>query len=337
MDPLVSIIIPVYQVEKYLDKCIASVVNQTYTNLEIILVNDGSPDNCPALCDQWQSRDSRIKVIHQENGGLSKARNEGMKLATGEFIGFVDSDDWIELNMYETLLSAMLETGADIAICKFQKDFENSQKIIQEPEPPVNKIYTSEKVLELLLTGKSFISTAVWDKLFRRHVIGNIRFLEGKIFEDSLWTPQVIGCANSIVTIDLPLYHYYYRLESLSRNVHDLRRRFTDSSEMLERRIQYFHENFPSLENLAIAKFQVYCCYNYSQVCLKYRQFDSDGTIRRLIHHSFCKWNWSKNLTIGRYWLGIGCLIFRFCPEFFPFMYLIYIKLRYTKYNNMNL
>ena len=122
MKSLVSIIIPVYNVEKYLDKCVASVVNQTYTNLEIILVDDGSPDNCPALSDVWQVKDSRIKVIHQENGGLSHARNEGLKIAIGEFIGFVDSDDWIEPNMYEALLTVLWETkGAkgDIAVCNY--------------------------------------------------------------------------------------------------------------------------------------------------------------------------------------------------------------------------
>ena len=100
---LISVIVPVYDVEKYLDRCVESIVNQTYQNLEIILVDDGSPDNCPAMCDNWAEKDSRIKVIHKKNGGLSDARNAGMEIVTGEFIGFVDSDDWIEPEMYQLL------------------------------------------------------------------------------------------------------------------------------------------------------------------------------------------------------------------------------------------
>ena len=104
MKPLISVIIPVYNVERYLDECIKSIVNQTYENLEIILVDDGSPDNCPRMCDDWAKKDERIRVIHKENGGLASARNAGMNICTGEYISFVDSDDWMELNAYESLL-----------------------------------------------------------------------------------------------------------------------------------------------------------------------------------------------------------------------------------------
>ena len=201
--PLVSIIIPVYNVEKYLDKCLDSVVNQTYTNLEIILVDDGSPDRCPAICDEWKSRDSRIKVIHQPNGGLSRARNAGLKIATGEFIGFVDSDDWIEPDMYETLLSTMLETGADIVVCNFYCEEVNSDAFIQKPKSPVIERYTAEEALKLLISEKTFIHPVVWNKLFRKHLLTNLLFPEDKIYEDNLWTPQAIGGANSIITMKI--------------------------------------------------------------------------------------------------------------------------------------
>ena len=114
-NPKISVIVPVYKVEKYLDKCVESIVNQTYKNLEIILVDDGSPDNCPAMCDEWAEKDERIRVIHKENGGLADARNAGMDIATGDYIGFVDSDDWIEPNMYEVLLKNALKYDADIS------------------------------------------------------------------------------------------------------------------------------------------------------------------------------------------------------------------------------
>ena len=324
--PLISIIIPVYQVEKYLDKCITSVVNQTYTNLEIILVDDGSPDRCPIICDEWKSRDPRIKVIHQKNGGLSHARNEGLKIATGEFISFVDSDDWIEPNMVEILLTAMQETDADITICRYQKETNNVQESISSPSSLERKAYTAEEALELLISSKNIISTAVWDKLFRRQVIGDIHFAEGKIFEDSLWTAQVIGSAQIIISIDIPLYHYFFRSDGLSHNVNNLKCRFRDLTEMLERRIQYLHEKYPSLENLAIAKYQIFCCYNYTQISLNLRQYDTDGSIRQNLYNSFCKWEMRKNFTIGRYKLGIVCIVFRFWPLLLPYIYSLYRK-----------
>ena len=122
----ISIIVPVYKVEKYLDKCVNSIVGQTYKNLEIILVDDGSPDNCPAMCDEWAQKDSRIKVIHKKNGGLSSARNAGLDACTGDYIGFVDSDDWIEPDMYEYLLNIGMKNNADVSRCEFVIEAENS-------------------------------------------------------------------------------------------------------------------------------------------------------------------------------------------------------------------
>ena len=116
---LISVIVPVYKVEQYLDKCVESIVNQTYRNLEIILVDDGSPDNCPAMCDGWAKRDYRIKVIHKANGGLSDARNAGIAVASGEFIGFVDSDDWVAPFFYERLISILIDNDCDISACVF--------------------------------------------------------------------------------------------------------------------------------------------------------------------------------------------------------------------------
>ena len=123
MGELISVIIPIYNVEAYLDECIASVIAQTYSNLEIILVDDGSPDNCPQMCDEWAAKDSRIRVIHKENGGLSDARNAGIDIATGEYIAFVDSDDWIVPEMYEKMLAALKTENA--ATCAWNMRLEN--------------------------------------------------------------------------------------------------------------------------------------------------------------------------------------------------------------------
>ena len=124
--PKISVIIPVYKVEEYINRCIKSVVNQTYDNLEIILVDDGSPDNCPVICDKWAEKDSRIKVIHKNNGGLSDARNMGMKIASGELIGFIDSDDWISKEMYQLLYENMKENESDISACGVKMVWEDT-------------------------------------------------------------------------------------------------------------------------------------------------------------------------------------------------------------------
>ena len=325
--PLISIIIPVYQVEKYLDKCIASVVNQTYTNLEIILVDDGSPDNCPAICDAWKERDPRIKVIHQENGGLSRARNEGLKIATGEFIGFVDSDDWIELNMYRILLDLIVEHDADIAICDSLNESEDSQVTIPISKQPVIKTYTVEEAMKMLLLCNNMIRINVWNKLYRKNILGNIQFPIGKIFEDVAWTPQIIGCAKKIILIDTPLYHYFSRPDSLCNNSENLCQKYKDSIELNEQRIHYYRNNYPSLEKQAIAKYQVDCCINYIIVSQYYRGADGDGSTRQIIHLSFCKWSWTINLALGNYKFGIVCFIFHFFPILLPCLYSIYDKL----------
>jgi glycosyltransferase involved in cell wall biosynthesis len=212
--PLISIIIPVYQVEKYLDKCIASVVNQTYTNLEIILVDDGSPDNCPAICDAWKERDPRIKVIHQENGGLSVARNNGIDVCRGLFVQFVDSDDYIEPNTVECLLQACFETNAEVSCCGYVKEYAN--RIIYHPITDGRKCYEGEEILVAAMKGTVFEHLA-WNKLWRRELFDNdCRFPPGKCFEDSATTWKVLRKCSRVICVPDVLYHYIVRKYSIS-------------------------------------------------------------------------------------------------------------------------
>ena len=313
--PWVSIIIPVYNVEKYLDKCVASVVNQTYTNLEIILVDDGSPDNCPAMCDAWKANDSRIKVIHQQNGGLSHARNEGLKIATGEFIGFVDSDDWIELNMIERLLTTLLETDADIASCCFQSEREGSEAIINKSLSPKRKEYTSEDALKDLFLGKRFLQVVVWNKLYRKSVISGLSFPVGRLYEDGCWTAQALGNARKVVCIDTPLYHYLYRPESLSHDARQKLKRFHDEHEMIERRLDYIHEHHPSLEKFAFLKLQDFCCREYLDFSIHYRHLDSDGAIRNDLNREFRQHLPVMTLDTGNIGRCVGRILFWISPN----------------------
>ena len=332
MDPLVSIIIPVYHVEKFLDKCVASVVSQTYTNLEIILIDDGSPDNCPAICDAWKLRDPRIKVIHQQNGGLSVARNEGLKLATGEFIGFVDSDDWIEPNMYETLLSALLETEADIAISGFEGFTEDSKTIVYSKIKSIEKkVYSAEETLKRLLLLKGFIRNFVWNKLYRRTVLENIVFPKGKLFEDNLWSAQIIGNAKTVVCTNQILYHYFIRPDSLSHKTSLKVKSVSDKLELLEQRIGYIHRNYSTLEKFAVMRFHNFCCREYLEFGSRFRNLDGDGIIRNYLYHHFCQFNprviWDKQDIVK----GIARIFFWISPNSLLKTYRLCIAIKQPK------
>jgi len=206
-----SIIIPVYKVEPYLRKCLDSVVNQTCRDLEIILVDDGSPDNCGAICDEYAARDDRIKVIHQENKGLSAARNAGLKIAAGKYLGFVDSDDWIEAEMFEVLLRALQETGADISVCGRYEEYKDHKVAYCWPE--IRTLDREEALEELLRNDK--LQNLVWDKLYRRELFEGIWFPEGKTFEDMAVMHWLILRAKRVVCVPGILYHYLQRSDSI--------------------------------------------------------------------------------------------------------------------------
>ena len=164
--PLISVIVPIYNVEKYLDRCVDSIINQTYKNLEIILVDDGSPDNCPQMCDDYAKKDSRIKVVHKENGGLSDARNVGMEVATGEYVSFIDSDDYISLDFYETLLETIVDNDSDIVECGVVKFYEDNSFDKYSDDLKVTN-YDTVDGLEGLINENPF-KQHVWNKLYNQ-------------------------------------------------------------------------------------------------------------------------------------------------------------------------
>lgn len=206
MDPVISVIVPVYKVEQYLDECVRSIVEQTYKNLEIILVDDGSPDNCPQICDDWAARDTRIKVIHKENGGASSARNAALKVAEGDFFGFVDSDDRIAPNMYEGLYRLLKEADAGIACCCFCR-IDESGIVNAEQHFRRNGLLSAVETVEGLLYEE--IDTSVWSKLFRRDVFADIRFPEGEVNEEwPILLPLILKADGMVCTQEV---YYYYR------------------------------------------------------------------------------------------------------------------------------
>lgn len=221
----VSVIIPIYNVEKYLNRCIDSVINQSLKDIEIILVNDGSPDNCPKICDEYANKDSRIKVIHKSNGGLSSARNAGMKIATGDYIGFVDSDDYIEINMYEQLYNVAYENNVDFVMSDYYKVYDDSKKEVTLDidsglylkEDIYNKIYPSLIMKEDIDYGPLL---AVWHCLYKTSFIkkNDLYFDElVKYSEDNLFSSLVGYKSNSFYYMKgYYLYNYRYNPNSIS-------------------------------------------------------------------------------------------------------------------------
>lgn len=212
-DSLISVIVPVYKTEKYLDCCVESIVNQTYTNLEIILVDDGSTDNCPAMCDKWAKKDARVKVIHKKNGGLSSARNAGMEAATGKYIMFVDSDDFLEPDMAEFLLNIINKNDSDVARCGFF--FDNGEKAIAENTDTSVK-YPDYDTLMTDLVCNDYISGAVWNKLYKTELVKSTRFLEEDgCSEDIMFNFRLYRQRINAVFFDKPKYHYMVRENSI--------------------------------------------------------------------------------------------------------------------------
>ena len=213
---LLSVIIPVYNVEKYLDRCIRSVIGQSYENLEIILVDDGSTDNSPNLCDEWIKRDERIRVIHKINGGLSDARNAGLEVARGELITFVDSDDYIMLDMYSQMIEALNLYDADISVCGdfFVNEEKQIYKIENVHELSDIEVFSKQEAIEILCMDRYIVSHA-WDKSYKRKVIIGERFPIDHNYEDIYVMHNIFLNACKIVHINQPKYFYIQREGSI--------------------------------------------------------------------------------------------------------------------------
>jgi len=236
MDALVSIVIPVYKVEKYLDRCMSSVLGQTYQNLEIIMVDDGSPDQCPQLCDEYASRDSRIRVIHKENGGQSSARNAGLDIMSGDYCFFVDSDDFIHAGTVEYLMNLSLKYNADLVQCA--NDWGSNEEFATSPN------YEDDKP-EYLDDNSIFSSpknnVTLWSKLYRSSLWKDVRMPIGKSNEDDYTTWKLYYRANAVVVTDLRLYYNFVNADGISAGLRKVPN-ITYPIEAYHERIAFFDE-----------------------------------------------------------------------------------------------
>ena len=239
--PLISVIVPVYKVEPYLRRCVDSILAQTFTDFELILVDDGSPDNCGAICDEYAAQDSRIHVIHQENGGLSAARNAGIDWtfdnSDSQWISFIDSDDWVHPQYLEYLYRAVAESGADASVCVYSA--ENEYRPNKMIEMAGWKGYSFEDFFCLRKTGvHSIIACA---KLYKKSLFINKRYPVGKINEDLFITPKVLYECSLIAVTDATLYYYFQSDDSIMRQPWSVRR--LDEIEASEELIRFLHAN----------------------------------------------------------------------------------------------
>ncbi len=223
--PLISVIVPVYNAEQYLQKCVDSIRGQTYKNLEIILIDDTSPDNCGAMCDAYAAEDPRIRVVHKENGGQSSARNRGLDIMQGDLVGFVDSDDWIEPDMYQTLYDLKVQTGAQIAACGIQLDDKQGFLRYFNPDYPADKSQTTYTMLEALreIISNKKITYSLADKLFDREIFSDLRMTVGQIFEDEEMLPKCIERADKVAYTPVPYYHYLITNNSTTHGAYTAR------------------------------------------------------------------------------------------------------------------
>lgn len=257
--PLVSVVVPVYQAERYLPACVDSLLAQTYDALEILLVDDGSPDDCGALCDAYAARDARVRALHQENRGVSAARNAGTRAARGAYIAFVDADDWVEPDYIEYLLRLLLEQRADIAVCRCETD--------PGPQGPETMTLSGEEGLRALLYQKLF-DAGPWSKLYRADIPRAVPFPEGMFFEDLAVTCRMFGQARRVAYSRRAVYHYRQTPEGTMGGRHVAR--LLDEGKAAEMMYAYVTSEHPALTQAA-------ACRRFSACCQALLKLPEDG------------------------------------------------------------
>ncbi len=240
MEPLISVIVPVYNVEKYLDRCISSIVEQTYKNLEIILVDDGSPDNSGKICDQWAERDPRIKVIHKENGGPSETRNLGVSKSNGEYISFIDSDDFVSKNYFFTLYKILFESGADISCCDYRITTNSAKEIFDKQISHISTITGKQACFDMFELDKEVFYCVLWGKLYKTKIINLYTLPVGRVHEDEATTFKYLYSASKICVTSQVLYAYYQNETSIMHTRSSNRR--PDALWAKMQRVHFFEE-----------------------------------------------------------------------------------------------
>ena len=319
---MISVIVPVYKVEEFLPHCIESIIKQTYAELELILVDDGSPDGCGKICDEYATIDERIVVIHKENGGLSDSRNAGLEIAKGDYVTFVDGDDYIALNMLECFKDKVDKYDADIVQCEFFRTYKDVDvSVVDRPEREV--VLTGLEAMEDYFVAKKHIITVATGKLYKISLFkeNDIIFPKEKLHEDNFINYKLFYYANKVVCSNLQLYFYYQRSESIMKRKFDTKR--LDIVEAAEQAVEFVESN-----NIPLLK-QVMHYYVYiHKRTIEWILLDSGrrewksllNRLRRKIIESGFDNSFNKSIPLNRrlslltLWMGYWA--------YFPFMYI---------------
>lgn len=286
MGDKISVIVPIYKVEDYLHRCVDSIINQTYANLEIILVDDGSPDNCPMICDEYAKKDSRIRVVHKKNGGLSDARNAGIDIATGEYIMFIDSDDFVDIEMMESMMKNMIDNNVDMVVCNIKYVYEDREVVKYNQADRILDRY--EAMEEYLKDG--VVQAVAWNKLYKKSLINDMRYKVGKTNEDEFFTYKVVDKTDKIYYNSRPFYNYIQRDSSIMGK-YSLKR--LDGVEASYERLNFIKERYPDLYEKEKKTFINLCIYSY-QMILKEPNLDKNKQGRKILNNYTKKIKFNK-------------------------------------------
>jgi len=314
--PTLSIIVPVYNVEEYLCECIDSIINQTFRDFELILVNDGSTDNCGMICDSYAQIDSRVRIIHQENKGLSNARNTGIDIAKGQYIAFVDSDDFVDSNMYEIMVRELSERNIDMVVCGVNPFRDNQYK---KSNYTVNKeiVLSKDQCFEMILSAGDIITTYAWNKVYKKEIFLNIRYPEGKHYEDIFVITDILSECDSVFVTSLKLYNYRKREGSITSSVYNKR----DNDRIISsiKNYNFFLMHYPNY--VIHAKAYLYKSYFIvlGKMAIDVDRVDSDDmkSIIRILNNELGFVLKSSEFTLSRKFSAIALrihpLLFRIC------------------------
>ena len=263
---VISVIVPVYNAVAYLERCVNSIINQSYSSLEIILVDDGSTDGSGELCDLFTKQDNRIRVIHQQNKGSGAAKNAGFEMMTGEYAALVDSDDWVDADIYQKLLKLITETSAEIAACGIRKVTDSGEIFYYNDALDEQHVYSTLEALKELPKNER-ITNSMCNKLFRADMIGNLRMNEDICYDDNPFVPQCIARASKIAYTAEPLYNYYQRSGSISHNQFSIKEFDRVTADRI--RLDFYHKHFPQCEDAAAIAYIGSCLnvYYHSRHC----------------------------------------------------------------------
>ncbi len=314
--PLISVIVPIYKAEQSLQKCVDSIRNQSYKNLEIILVDDGSPDRSGEMCDAFAQEDSRIRVFHKENGGQSTARNLGLSHITGQYVTFADSDDWIESGYYEKMMDLIRQSGAQIAACGICCDFPDGHFIVVDPgytldDPAV--FFTKEDALREVTYAEK-ITNSPCDKLFAAEIFRNIRFPEQRAYEDFAIMVNLLEQAELVAYYSHPYYHYVMTDESVTRGSFS-QRHFLEG-DISRERVAHYEKNYPALASFAQAK-HIELLLNIFFRSAGIPEFSGKRkALKKELYGSFALYSFSRMRRNTK----IKYLMFMACPALFSFL-----------------